>query len=217
MERSLGGDTAPTNIDEAGDSTGCTVNADTIASLNTSAAPGGIDEHNTAVDPRLDEIAIIFDHVQLPPLEKAELAAEYVERAEKLFPRHDVKKSRGRPEGGISKAARELALPGKTIPARRKWLERALKIAAITPVAKLAAKKAEVARFQKALLEIANVIGEEAQLKIVAEIAERKRAGKKPVADAEFLEAVMRYPANRKSEVLAKLATFADEVGVEIV
>jgi len=49
-------------------------------------------------------------------------------------------KSRGRPEGGVAAAAREINVPGKTPEAKRKNAARAVKIASITPEAKKAAK-----------------------------------------------------------------------------
>jgi hypothetical protein len=44
--------------------------------------------------------------------------------------------ARGRPEGGTAKAARDLPIPGPTEDARRKQVERAVKIAGIAPEAK---------------------------------------------------------------------------------
>ena len=52
------------------------------------------------------------------------------------------KKGRGRRKGGISEAARKLPVQGKTHAAKRKNVERALKVDSIFPEAKDAIKKA---------------------------------------------------------------------------
>jgi hypothetical protein len=80
----------------------------------------------------------------------------------------------GRPEGARTRAARELCVPGKTPKARRKFIERALKIDGIWPEAKSAARTAGLDNIQSALLSIAAERSVEAQLAKVQEIAARK-------------------------------------------
>ena len=182
------------------------------------AAEPVINRESKAVAPkeRLAEIATTFDHFRTMYLEKADLGREYYDITEQLEFGQDVQKSGpGRP-GIISKVARELALPGKSDGAKRKWLERLLKVASISPAAKSAAKQAKVARYQSDLLEIAGAGSEDEQLRKVAEIFARKHASKHRAADEKFLEAAIRYPADRKDDVLAKLATFAEAEDVEL-
>jgi hypothetical protein len=80
----------------------------------------------------------------------------------------------GRPHGGIAQAARVLCVPGKTEEARRKSIERAMKIAEICPEAKDEAKRLGLEDNQSALLAIANVTPEE-QVAKAQERAARKR------------------------------------------
>ena len=54
------------------------------------------------------------------------------------------KKGRGRRKGGISEAARKLPVQGKTHAAKRKNVERALKVDSIFPEAKDAIKRREL-------------------------------------------------------------------------
>ena len=83
-------------------------------------------------------------------------------------------KSAGRPEGALTRAARELCVPGSTPTARRKFMERALKIDSIRPEAQSAARTAGLDNIQSALLSIAAGRSVEAQLAKVQEIAARK-------------------------------------------
>jgi hypothetical protein len=80
----------------------------------------------------------------------------------------------GRPHGGISQAARVLCVPGKTEEARRKSIERAMKIAGISSEAKDEAKRLGLDNNQSALFAIANVTPEE-QVAKAQERAARKR------------------------------------------
>jgi hypothetical protein len=83
-----------------------------------------------------------------------------------------VRKSKvGRPPGGVALAARELPLVGRTAEARRKIIDRAIKINQITPEAKKAAIKARLDNSQRALLKIAKAGGQKAQLERVDELA----------------------------------------------
>jgi hypothetical protein len=83
------------------------------------------------------------------------------------------KGSIGRPNGGISAAARIIPMPGKSEGAKRKALERDLRIAAMNAEAKKAATAAGLDDNQSALLEIARQSGGEAQLNKVAELQNR--------------------------------------------
>jgi ParB-like chromosome segregation protein Spo0J len=78
----------------------------------------------------------------------------------------------GRPPGGIALAARELPLVGRSAEARRKIINRAIKINQITPEAKKAAREARLDNNQRTLLKIAKAGGGKAQLRIAAELAE---------------------------------------------
>ena len=70
--------------------------------------------------------------------------------------------------------ARELPIPGKSTEARRKFVERALKIDGIRPEAKVAARAAGLDNKQSALLAIASEHSRAAQLAKVQEIATRE-------------------------------------------
>ena len=78
----------------------------------------------------------------------------------------------GRPPGGIALAARELPVVGRTVEARRKIIDRAIKINQITPEVKTAAIEARLDNNQRALLKIAKAGGPKAQLRMVAELVE---------------------------------------------
>jgi ParB/RepB/Spo0J family partition protein len=90
----------------------------------------------------------------------------------------DGKPKQGRPVGAISKAAGKLRLKGKTQKARRKEIERKLKIASIAPKAKAAAKEAGLHDNRAALLEIADEDTTEEQLAKVQELAWGKTSSK---------------------------------------
>jgi len=177
-----------------------------------------------ALETRLAEIATFFDHAHAPYLEKADAALEYFNIKERLNFGQVVQNSGpGRP-GIISQMARELPLPGKSEEARRKYLERALAIARIGTKVRSAAKKAGVARYQSTLLDIVKAGDEDDQLRKVEEfaarnrdrIAARKRDRKQRAAGQTLFEAIIRYPEDRKNEVLAALAAFAEKEEVEL-
>jgi ParB/RepB/Spo0J family partition protein len=88
------------------------------------------------------------------------------------------KPKQGRPQGTIAKAAGKLRLKGKTQKARRKQIERGLKIASITPEAKVAAKEAGLHDNRSALLEIADQDTTEEQLAKVQKLARGKTSSK---------------------------------------
>jgi ParB/RepB/Spo0J family partition protein len=118
---------------------------------------------------------------QLNALEEAEhiagrmqtFANEEAESGQK-----DGKPKQGRPLGTISKAAGKLRLKGKTQKARRKEIERGLKVASIAPEAKAAAKEAGLHDDRAALLEIADQDTTEEQLTKVQELARGKTSSK---------------------------------------
>src|SRR6202035_5005705 len=111
-------------------------------------------------------------------LKKCVLAAEWVHHAEAKFfsvlGQAVHKPAGGRPESGLTRAARELCVPGATPAARRKYLDRAIKIAEIWPEAKSAAEAAGLDNNQSALLAVARESSLAAQLAKVQEIAARK-------------------------------------------
>ena len=128
------------------------------------------------IEARLWEIAGLLHRANLTAFEEAERLAEWVRLTEAREPvsGQKVQKSGGRPEGGIAKAARRLPVKGKTRDARRKRIERAIKIAAMSPEAKAAVRKAGLDDHQSALCQIANQKGRKAQVAKVEEIAARK-------------------------------------------
>jgi hypothetical protein len=123
----------------------------------------------------------------LSVLDRAEHIDQWVllhEANNEISGQPDQKKKPGRPEGGIAKAARNLPVPGKTEEARRKFIERSIKIATIAPEAKAAVRSAGLANNQRALLAIANEPTPEAQLLKVAELSAAKRARPKQDSSA---------------------------------
>jgi hypothetical protein len=137
---------------------------------------GNVEPNGDESDARMVQIEEILGHAAMRLLEKCALVAEWVHHAEaksSVF-RHFVQKPQGgRPEGGVARAARELPIPGKSIGARRKFIERALKIDGMGPEAKVAAQAAGLDDTQSALLAIASEHSR-AQLAKVQEIATRK-------------------------------------------
>ena len=93
---------------------------------------------------RMSEIAENLHRAELTPFEHDEQVAEWVQllKADPVFSGQNVqKKGRGRGKGGISEAARRLPIKGKTHTAKRKNVQRALKVDNIFPEAKDAIKK----------------------------------------------------------------------------
>ena len=135
----------------------------------------------TEVEARLWEAMENLYRAELTALEEAEHQAECVRliaKREKVSRQNVAKPKGGRPEGAIAKAARELPLKGKTQQARRKAIERGIKIAAISSEAKVAVTGAGLDDNRSALREIAKVETPEGQLNKVQEIVERQ--AKKP-------------------------------------
>lgn len=131
------------------------------------------------VDARMATIKEILAFAGMPLLERYSLVAEWVHHAEaklSVFGQHVHKPKGGRPEGGAAKASRELCVPGQTVGARRKFVERAVKINALRDEVKEAARAAGLDNTQCALLAIAAERSLDAQIARVREIATRKAA-----------------------------------------
>ena len=113
-------------------------------------------------------------------IQRSAYIAEWVERAIAKSGQYVQKAGSGRPQGGTAAAARVLPVPGETAEARRKTIERSLKVNSISPEAKEAASAAGLADNQQALLDIAKEVTKEAQMEMVAKLATHKRAKSEP-------------------------------------
>jgi uncharacterized ParB-like nuclease family protein len=91
---------------------------------------------------RLAQLADDLHRAGLTVLEQATELAEWVRLTEKHMPLQHKRAKGGRPFGAIGKATRELPVKGGTEKARRKAIERAIKIDAISPEAQAVAKEA---------------------------------------------------------------------------
>jgi ParB-like chromosome segregation protein Spo0J len=133
----------------------------------------------TGAQARQWEIAENLYRAHLTALEEAKHMAEWVRLIanSESVSRQNVDKP-GRPEGAITKAARMLPIKGKTEKARRKTIERRLKIASMSPEAEAAAKKAGLDNNRDALREIANEDTAEAQTQKAEQITKDKVKGK---------------------------------------
>jgi len=128
-------------------------------------------------DARKWEIAENLHRAELTALEHDEHVAEWVrltEADQRISDQNVQKKGRGRPEGGISQAARKLLIKGRTQVAKRRMVERALKVASISSEVKEAVKKAGLDTNRSKLLKIAAEKTREAQLAKVHELAAGK-------------------------------------------
>jgi hypothetical protein len=132
----------------------------------------------------------------LTVLRRAEKLVEYyrLASAKVNISGQPARKSKfGRPPGGVSLAARELPLVGRSAEARRIIANRAIRINQITPEAKKAAIESGLDDNQGALLKIAEAGGQKAQLRKVAELADISkkrnaqvnRAAKRPATGDE--------------------------------
>jgi ParB family chromosome partitioning protein len=124
------------------------------------------------------QIAENLHRAELTALQRAQQVKEWIDLThhDEISGQNGKKRKRGRPEGGISKAARELQIPGRTEEARRKVVSRAIEIAGISQEAKSAASESGLADNQAALLEIAEKTELQAQLEKVSEIARRQQS-----------------------------------------
>jgi ParB/RepB/Spo0J family partition protein len=125
---------------------------------------------------RKRQISKSLHRAELTPLEYAEHVAEWVELTEDdEVDRHDVQKSGpGRPKGAITTAVEQLAVKGKTDEAKRKTVERSIKIAAISDRAKKVSKANGLDQELTKLLKIAQEKTPEAQVKKARELAALK-------------------------------------------
>jgi hypothetical protein len=152
--------------------------AEVPASTGAAAVTKNEGRNGDETDARMEEIQKILEHAATPVLDKCALTAEWVRHAEAKasgFGQVVAKPQGGRPEGGITRAAKELPVRGKTLGARRKVIERAIKIDAIWAEAKFAIRAAKLDNIQSALLAIANEQSLEDQLVKVQEIKTRPR------------------------------------------
>jgi hypothetical protein len=122
-----------------------------------------------------------LDRAELTSLERDRLIAKWVRltEAENSESGEKVKKkARGRPEGGIAKAARQLPVKGETEEAKRKTVERALKSDRLLPGAEDAAKAAGFDKNRSLIIKIGAEKTLEAQLARIAELAGAQRNAK---------------------------------------
>jgi hypothetical protein len=135
-----------------------------------------VDGDETAA--HLAEIAEILCHAAITALERAELVAEYVRLSTQLGEGgqldHPPAGGQQPHDRGISKAARELPVPGHTEEARRKFVERALKIDGISAEAKSEAKQTWSDVTQRDLLAIASQATPKAQVAALRKCQKRK-------------------------------------------
>lgn len=125
---------------------------------------------------RLWEISENLHRAELTELERGEMVAEWVELTG-FKPEQNVQVSvggRGNKDG-ISQAARQLPLDGKTENAKRMNVVRSIKVASLSPEAKAAARDSGLDDNQSALLDAAKQKDPAAQVETI-----RARAKKKP-------------------------------------
>lgn len=133
---------------------------------------------------RLWEISENLHRADLTALEYDEHVADWVDLIEdhEAISRQNVEqRALGRPMGRISKAAHDLPVDGKTVKAKRKNIERALKVANIDVEAKKVAKKAGLDQNRTALLKIAAEKGSAAQVAKARKLADDKVAKEKSI------------------------------------
>jgi ParB-like nuclease domain len=119
------------------------------------------------IEARLWTISENLHRNDLHPLHRAEQVAEWIRLTEEgRFCANAQKPQGGRPEGGVSLAARELGID-------RDEARRSVKIDSIIPAAKAAAIETGIDRNQSALLKVASYADED-QVEAVAEIAKAK-------------------------------------------
>ena len=136
-----------------------------IGSINAIVLP-----YNWDGNPRLIEISENLHRAELTALERSELTAEWIQLtspADKPFQVETVSAKGGRgKEGGVNAAARELGI-SKTD------AHRAVKVAALSPEAKEAARDAGLADNQAALLDAAKEKEPERQVAAIREHSRR--------------------------------------------
>ena len=124
---------------------------------------------------RIVQIAEDVFRKDLTVLQHAEMLAEWLSLALVNFSGQLVQNGQGRPLRGIVRAARALPVVARSVEARRKILDRAVRIARLAPEVKKAAKSADLDNNQRALLKIAKAKGRKAQLRKVEELAGRSQ------------------------------------------
>jgi len=132
-----------------------------------------IDGDDTAA--RIVQISEDLFRKDLTVLKHSEMLAEWLSLALVNFSGQLVQKGQGRPLGGIARAARALPVVGRSVEARRKILDRAVRIARLPPEVKKAAISADLDNNQRALLKIAEAKGRKARLRKVEELAGRSQ------------------------------------------
>ncbi len=144
------------------------------------------------------EISENLHRSELTKLEYGEQVARWIKlkSAEGLSGQVVQKVGMGRPESGVSAAARELPLDGPTEQAKRKEAERALKIASLSEDAKIVAREEGLDDNQSALLAAAKEKTPEGQVISLKNKAKAKAAKAKvvrvldaPKSDDEVYEA----------------------------
>jgi hypothetical protein len=122
----------------------------------------------TNSDARLWEIAENLHRAELSKLERDDNIAEWIRITERVSRQVDAKPQGGRPEGGVRAAARDLGID--EVDARR-----AVKVAAIAPEAKKAARETGLDDNRAALLEAAKGKTPAAQVNVIKGIAALKQ------------------------------------------
>lgn len=169
------------------------------------------------ISARMFEISENLDRAELTKLERAEQISEWVRLCEQkqVSAQLAPKPQGGRPESGVNAASRELGL-------ERTEVQRAVKIASISPEAKAAAQSAGLSNNQKALLKVADTDAGE-QIKKVSELAARRDQPRlKLVHDREAADRavlareVKAFETALRRIPLLVLPQFADEVRVRL-
>jgi ParB family chromosome partitioning protein len=129
-----------------------------------------------------------LNRADLIALDRAEAIADWVRLIEtpRSVSGQNVHQSPGRPLGGIAEAARSLRVPGPTEEARRKVVERAIKVDRMSDEAKDMARALGLADKQSALIAIAKEPTPATQVAKVHELANRglKRPSRQPTPPA---------------------------------
>ncbi len=137
-------------------------------------------------------------------LRRDELIAEYVDIERNSWTgQNDQAPAGGNTDKGISKAARELDIPGKTKEGRRKFVERAPLVASIPQEAKTAAIEGGLDNKRSALLAIAQAGTVEKALLKIEELKKHAKEPKKVPDLSEYKESVSAVEAawQRASEL----------------
>jgi ParB family chromosome partitioning protein len=121
---------------------------------------------------RIVQIAENLFRKDLTVLKRAEMLTEWLSLTLANLSGQVVQKGKlGAPSRGIARAAKALPVVGRSVEARRKILDRAVRIARLPPEVKKAAISADLDNNQRALLKIAKANGRKARLRRVEELA----------------------------------------------